>query len=217
MATTYSTGNSRSRNSSTAIEFFEMPKSLISKSVIRAFLTADEGDLFLSEDCDYEKICSNREQLSRYPVSAWKAACEHIYPASWHHTGKFASKTDHYRLADIAIYLLGEGKNSSLIGKKVEKEANLQYFAIMVYTAWDNSKRSRPKFLGEKALLGIVSGDWFFYNQYENSFSLAKKRIASNSVVSVKKYETIGQLTKEYPFFKGQAKKFNAIKKALKK
>ena len=86
------------------------------------------------------------------------------------------------------------------------------HFAIMVY-----KDRSRPKFLGEKALLGIVAGDWFFYNKYENSFSLAKKRITSKSVVFVKQYETIGQLTKEYPFFKGQAKKFNAIKKALKK
>jgi len=117
-------GYSRSVRSQRAVNDYEVPMSMISRSFIDEFLDTYEDD-FTPEELN---------QLRKTSVTKWKyAAKERVSSSSWHHTSKFFNKTDHYSLSGIAEVILS-------LGESLDAE----------YKAYQESKRTDPERLKRK-------------------------------------------------------------------
>jgi len=88
-------GKSRSVRSAKAVASYEVPFSMIKKATIQEFLAC--------EDFTEEEL----EVLEKISAAKWQyVAREKVSPTSWHHTGSFYNKTDHYDLMTIARKIL---------------------------------------------------------------------------------------------------------------
>lgn len=85
---------SRSLRSQKAIDDYEVPISLINKTLIEDFM-------FENEFSD-----SDEKYLSTLSISFWKFAAEKNGASSWHHTSKFFNETNHYNILNVANFIL---------------------------------------------------------------------------------------------------------------
>ena len=142
-------GQSRSVNSAVAISDYELPIALISKSVI---------DEFISENEEFESV-------KGYPVAVWKFEASRIPATSWHHTGSYYARTNHYSLDFIAQALQEEGPaivsayKEWKESKKKAEEDEPKRFAILTAQVWGGTKK-HPKLLDPETIAGEVKGDW---------------------------------------------------------
>jgi hypothetical protein len=93
-------GRSRSVRSQRAIDSYEVPLSMINKSLIEEYLDEIEvAEELSADDINY---------LRALTISRWKFGAKRNGAASWHHTSKFYNETLHYSLDEIADYILND-------------------------------------------------------------------------------------------------------------
>lgn len=190
-------GYSRSVRSQIAINDFEVPKSLITKTLITNFLEA----------VDFEK--NEVSVLKTVPVSDWKETTNHIAASSWHHTSNYYNKTNHYSLEAVAEALLSKKHDLS---KKEKESFNFVYATIKVQV-WGGSFKS-PKLEGYQEEAGIIVGNWFFFKKNDN---VKRFKTTANKVVELKKYESYQKLINANKQYKGTKVTFNKLVKSIKK
>lgn len=199
-------GASRSVRSQEAINSFEVPISMINKSLIDNFIV-DAKDDFSKDELEYLKTISTLK---------WKyVAKEKTHPSSWHHTSKYFNKTNHYSLIDIAEKII-ESKNTLdkeyeayQQDQKKEKE-NIKYGVIKVQV-WGGSRRS-PKLEGYKEAAGIIKGDWLYYkyNHLETG-SVYKYKTTANKTEWIKEYNSYSELVENHKEYENTEKVFNKL------
>lgn len=208
-------GFSRSKNSSEAIANYEVPKSMITKSMIEDFI-AD----------NYDENTKEYKKLMSIPACLWKFGAQ---PTSWHHVGKYFKEVDHYSLHTIAANLLEQDieqlKKEYKAYKEQEKEdkktteKNYKY-GVVRSQVWGGT-RNHPKIIDRVYIIGIIFDNWIYYyedNKYDTYKKLKKANIYANKIEMLKQYETYSELVKQFPEYKNNKKLFNTIvKNKLKK
>lgn len=195
-------GASRSVRSQEAIESFEVPISMFSKSLILEFIEENK-ESFSVEELEY---------LGKVSVEKWKYIATELEPSSWHHTGSYYKKTNHYNLYSIAEYIIEikdtiDEKYNKYKESKQQKYTNYKFGVIKVQV-WGGSKRS-PRLEGYEEVAGIVVGDWLYY---KNKDGLTNKfKITANKVEWLKEYDSYTSLTKKHKEYKSTKKVFNKL------
>lgn len=198
-------GYSRSIRSAEAIESFEVPLSMINKELINTFLDEYESDF--TED--------NFNFLKKLSVSKWKyiAKCK-TYPSSWHHTGSYFNKTDHYSLSTVAEKIL-EYKDSideeySYYIKGENNKITFKYGVINV-EVWGGT-RKHPRIVGYDEVSGIIIGDWlYFKNNHSIKGSTSKYKTTANKVKWIKVYNSYDDLILHHKEYKNTKRVFNSL------
>jgi len=195
---------SRSTRSAEAIRNFEVPITLINKSLIDSFLNKYQNEFTKDE----------MKRLKNIKTSIWKfVAKEMMSPTSWHHTSSHYNKTNHYDLETIAEIILDQKNNLDLEYKEFKNkisEKNYLYGIIEVQI-WGGS-RNHPKIIGTEKHVGIVKGDWLYYQDY---YKISRLKTNANRVIKFNQYNSYADLVKEHEEYKGTVKKFNKIKKEM--
>jgi len=190
-------GFSRSVRSAEAVASYEVPISLINKSLIKDYLNQEE-----------EIKESEKQSLSNMPVGLWKYVAKMVGPSSWHHTGSMFKETDHYSLSEIAEELT---ENKEIVSqykaycasKKATKKDTDIIFAVIKVEEWGGS-RKHPVLEGYDEVAGILKGDWVYHR-------FGKYKASARKVVSLKKYNSYAELVKANKEYKGTKKEFNAL------
>lgn len=198
-------GYSRSVRSKEAIEDYEIPLTMIKKALIEEFLEEHRTDF---EENDYIF-------LSKLPVNRWKYISQKVEPTSWHHTGKYYNKTNHYKLVDIALKLLEvkdtlEKDYKNFVDSKKQKKKDFKYGVIKVQI-WGGTRRY-PKIEGYEMEGGIIIGDWLHYLAGKK---INKYKVTANKTEWFKKFDSYSDLVKNFPEYKGKVKIFNKIVKEV--
>lgn len=166
---------SRSVNSMEAIESYEVPVSMINKSLL--------NDL-QNEDLSCYDIDDKVFKLS---VSLWKFVAINHGASSWHHTGKYFSHTDHYDLYAIAEYITSEYNNVLKSYKqhcddlKREKSKSVKTLRLgyIRYQVWGGS-RKHPKIIDRQSTYGYINDsgkkDWLI-NPDGNRFDIYANKV----------------------------------------
>lgn len=200
-------GYSRSARSQSAIDNYELPLSLIKKSVILDFID------------DYNEY----KELKHIPVAMWKYVAKSIGRSSWHHTSNRYNKTDHYSLDLIADELkddYNKWETQYLKSKQIEKEnkqkLNTQSelrLTVVTSQIWGGS-RKRPKLIGHEEFLAVVKGNTAYpVTQAENiKYKLSANKNDYQKLYAIDEYNN---LVKEYPVFKANKRKINRMVKEL--
>lgn len=185
-------GQSRSENSSNAIENFELPLSMINKGVLSDF----EDELTYGSD-GYE-IDS---KVFNLPLSIWKFGANKVGYSSWHHTGKYFNRTYHYDLYMVAEYLTehydtirNDYKDYKAELKK-EKEKALSHVELgyIEYQVWSGSRR-HPKIVDYSSAWGYIKStskkDWLIdgYDRFDISANKVVKCKVTSDLKEFKKY-----------------------------
>ena len=200
-------GHSRSVNSENAILNYEVPLSLIKKSLIEDFLYENE---------EYQS-------LEDVPVSVWKYLAKRSVPTSWHHTSNRFNKTNHYSLFSIAEDLL-ENKEYWIeryqVHLKYKKEISikeLKNLKLTVVTAeiWGGT-RKYPKLLGHEKILCIIKGS-FAYPVSESEKSRYNINANKNSIGIKYNIDEYYDLIKTHKEFKSMKRQVNKLAKILSK
>lgn len=199
-------GARRSVRSQKAVDSFEVPISMINKSLIEDFLSEYEDD-FSKADLNY---------LEKVSVTKWKyIAKERVTASSWHHTSSYFNKTKHYNLNAVAekILEIKETLDEEYIAYKESQKkegADVKYGVIKVQV-WGGS-RKRPKLEGYEEVAGIIIGDWLFYkNNHSVNGSISKYKTTANKVEWLKEYDSYAALTKNHEEYKNTKKVFNNL------
>lgn len=201
-------GISRSVRSQEAIESYEVPISMINKTLVYDFLN-DYEESFDKEDLDYLRTVS---------VGKWKyVARECTSPTSWHHTGSYFNRTNHYDLCDIATKILKmkdvldkEYKSYKLTSKLTVNKGNIEYGVINVQV-WGGS-RKRPRIEGYEEVAGIIIGDWLFYKSNHAIKGVVNKyKTTANKVEWLKRYDSYAELVKNHKNYTGSKKVFDEL------
>lgn len=196
-------GASRSVRSAQAIASYEVPLSMINKSLIKAFLNESKDD-FSKDELDY---------LAQVSIPKWKyVAKERISATSWHHVGAFFCKTNHYDLNYVANKLLEikDTLDEEYQDSQKKEEISIKFGVIKVQV-WGGSIK-RPKLEGYDEVAGIVVGDWLFYkNNHLVNGSINKYKITANKVEWFKGYDSYSDLTKNHKEYKSTKKVFNKL------
>lgn len=202
-------GYSRSERSQNAIDNYELPLSLIKKSVIQDFID------------DYNEY----KELKHIPVAMWKYVAKTIGSSSWHHTSNRYNKTDHYSLNLIADELkddYNKWETQYLKSKQIEKEnkqkLNTQSelrLTVVTSQIWGGT-RKHPKIIGHEEFLAIVKGNTAYpITQSENiKYKLNANKNDYKKLYNIDDYKA---LVKEYPVFKANKRKINRMVKELTK
>ena len=190
---------SRSTRSAEAIRNFEVPITLINKSLIDSFLNKYQNEFTKDE----------MKRLKNIKTSIWKfVAKEMMSPTSWHHTSSHYNKTKHYDLETIAEIILDQKNNLDLEYKEFKNkisEKNYLYGIIEVQI-WGGS-RNHPKIIGTEKQIGIIINDWLYYLD----FTIKKYKINANKTINYKSYKNYSELVKANPEYKNKIKYFNKI------
>ncbi|WP_288764975.1 hypothetical protein [uncultured Porphyromonas sp.] len=99
-------GYSRSENSQRAINDYEVPKSMITRTFIQEFLRSAKFLEFLKEQAKSGNPMS-MSVIENVPVTMWKDATEYV-PYIRHHTSKFYNYTPHYDLLEVVSEVYGD-------------------------------------------------------------------------------------------------------------
>ncbi|EAF1403351.1 hypothetical protein CH356_14685, partial [Listeria monocytogenes] len=86
-------GTKRSERSQDAIQDYEVPLNHFNKDLIQVFI--DENEVY--------------DTLRTKTVRLWKFVATRAGATSWHHTGTYYNKTNHYSLEKVADELLQNG------------------------------------------------------------------------------------------------------------
>lgn len=182
-------GNKRSVRSQLAIENFELPLSLINKDVLDDF-----KESIMGFDDEINKDVFN------FSVSVWKKlADKKVNPSSWHHTGKYYNRTNHYDLYKIALYLTEHFKdvkneyNTILQDeKKQKKELNkITEFGLITVNVWGGT-RSHPKIIDQESAVGYIikTGSTTWLKTDKNT----KYNVYANKVVDFESFDNLKDL-----------------------
>lgn len=198
-------GANRSVRSQEAIDSYEVPFSMINKSLIENFL--DEQEDFTSDDLSF---------LNKTTVAKWKyVASEKMSASSWHHTSSYFNETYHYSLYSIAELLLKikdtlDDDYKAYRESKKKNMSDVKYGFIKVQV-WGGS-RKRPKLEGHEEVVGIVVGDWLYY-KYNHSIngSIGRYKTIANKVEWLKEYDSYADLIKNHKEYKSTKKVFNKL------
>lgn len=193
-------GYSRSKRSQEAIEGFEVPLSLINRSLINEFLEENK-ESFNSEEYLF---------LQKLAINKWKyIATDRTKAASWHHTSKHFNRTDHYRLMDIALNLIRFKDSLDDDYKQFkDKQKNNDYsYGVIKVQVWGGSKRY-PKIVDYETEIGIVKGDWLYYLVGN---TIKKYKLTANKTEWFEIFDTYKDLVKSFNEYKGTVKRFNQI------
>lgn len=206
-------GFSRSVRSYRAIKNYEVPLSMITKDLIQNYL--NENNDFLKKD--------EIDVIKKISISKVKFVAKNIVrESSWHHTGQYFNKTNHYSLDIIIEKILeygfekiNEEYNNYILAIKSEKENkkknyNLGYIKVQV---WGGTKRS-PKIIGFDERIGVVVGNWLYY-MISCSKEIRKYNITANKVEEYYSFSEYKDLTKAFPKYKNNKKYINAIIKNI--
>lgn len=199
-------GASRSERSQAAIENYEMPISMMSKSIIDTFLS-------LTRD-DFDPI--HYDLLKSTPVSKWRfVAKTKMQRSSWHHTSSRFNKTDHFSLHAIAEKILEvsdtlEDEYRAHLNHAKTSAPAVKYGVICVQV-WGGSK-AHPKVIGHEQAAGIIQGEWLYYktNHLANG-ATQKYKTTANKVDWITVYPTYRELTQNHPEYKKTKAVFNAL------
>jgi len=199
-------GYSRSVRSQEAIENFEMPLAQIDKDVITRFLK-NRKNAFDQKTLD---------ALAKVSVSRWKfVATRYTEASSWHHTGKYYNRTDHYDLDVIAERMLEVGLDEIestyryvLDQKKAPKEYE---YGVIEYQVWGGT-RNRPVLMGEEKTAGIIVGDFLYERKHPaSSARINKYKVSARKTIKVDRYEQYSDLVKAHKEYVGTKKMFTAV------
>lgn len=198
-------GYSRSVNSENAIANYEVPLSLIKRSLVQNFINNNE---------EYRSL----EDIS---IAVWKYVAKKNNPTSWHHTSNRFNKTNHYSLYSIAEDLLEdkeywiESYQEHLKDIKEEKQNELKNLKLTVVTAeiWAGT-RKYPKLLGHEKVLCIIKGSFAYpVSESENSrYSLYANKNEISKEYEIDEYY---ELVKEHREFKSMKRQVNKLAKIL--
>lgn len=197
-------GSKRSIRSYEAIQNNEMPLSQMNKDTIGTYL-------------DYSDI-DQVDLLKKQPIALWKFVAKEVGASSWHHTGTYFNKTDHYDLDEVAHELL---KNLAFYQEKYAehkraKKINGLNYCVLDAQIWGGS-RNHPKLLGEEHLAGIQKGDWFYPVAYTDDYPMNQKyKVNGNKITFHQTFVSYSGLVKQFPEFKNNSKWFNRKIKILK-
>lgn len=200
-------GASRSVRSQESVDSYEVPISIINRTLIEDFL--DEQEDFSHEDLKF---------LNKVSVAKWKyVANERISASSWHHTSSYFNETYHYSLYSISDKIL-EIKDTLDVDYKEYRDSkkkevsNVKYGVIKVQI-WGGS-RKRPRLEGYEEVAGIVIGDWLFYkNNHSINGYVSKFKTTANKVEWLKEYDSYSDLIKHHKEYKSSKKVFNSLAK----
>lgn len=202
-------GQSRSVRSANAIASYELPLTLINRENINSFLS-DNFDDFNTDEIELLKSIS---------VAKWKFVGEHKVGAnSWHHTGKFFNETNHYSMSEIAIYIIDnrnivDEQYSQFIQKDQQENEKFKYGYIKTQI-WGGT-RNRPKLEGFDTQVGIVIGDWLYYQEDQKSnWQIKKYKTKANKVENFFEYDTYEELISKHKEFKSTKRYFNKLIKS---
>lgn len=199
-------GGSRSVRSQEAVDSYEVPITMVTKSLIEDFLNDYEED-FSKDDLDY---------LEKVSVQKWKYVAKmRVSASSWHHTSSYFNRTNHYDLLAIAEKLL-ETKDTLDADFKAYQESqkktdsNVKY-GVMKVQVWGGS-RKRPKLEGYEVVTGIIVGDWLYHRTNHSVYGeISKLKTSANKVEWLKKYDSYAELTKNHSEYKNTKKVFNSL------
>ncbi|MBB1069375.1 hypothetical protein H5S40_04290 [Limosilactobacillus sp. RRLNB_1_1] len=209
-------GQSRSARSEKAIESNEVPLNQITRELINEVI----DDLVAKEHVDETK----EEWLRAVPVYVWKEQL----PTSWHHTGKYFKKTDHYDLPLYAQEFLDDPSmvtntikdhKQMLSEQKQEQIATEQQYEIYYYEKdiWGGTRR-HPKIVGTEYGYGVakssssqlypvvVEGDNYPNKSYYSLFG---------NYIKTTQYSSYLELIKDHREFKSTKLKLNKTLKSL--
>lgn len=198
-------GASRSIRSQEAVTSYEVPISMINKSLVEDFLN-EYKDNFSKVELDF---------LKKVSISKWKyVAQERINASSWHHTSSYFNKTNHYALTVVAEKLLEIkdtlNKDYGVYLESQKKDDGFKYGVIKVQV-WGGS-RKRPKLEGYTEVAGIIVGDWLFYkDNHSVSGSSNRFKTTANKVEWLKEYDSYADLAKNHKEYKNTKKVFNTL------
>lgn len=195
-------GYSRSVRSQKAIEDYELPLSLINKSIIESFLNEYEEE-FPKNELSF---------LQKLTVKKWNfIAKEHTERSSWHHTSNYFNKTNHYDLLTVAKKAI-ELKEEIDILYKENQTVKVDYsFGVMQVQIWGGS-RKHPKLIGYEIVAGVIIGDWLYFKESHNKHALISRYKASaNKVNWINEFDNYDGLIKKHKDFKNTKRVFNEI------
>lgn len=199
-------GAKRSVRSQQAINSFEVPISMINKTLIKCFLDKYE-DNFSKDDLTF---------LRKVSVEKWKFVAKRITTASsWHHTSSYFNKTRHYDLNSIAGILINikdelDEKYKLYQWSQKEENYDIKYGVIKVQV-WGGS-RNRPKLKGYEEVAGMIVGDWLYYKcDHSTDGSIKKYKTSANKVEWLKEYDSYIDLTKNHEKYKNTMQVFNKL------
>lgn len=196
-------GMKRSVNSQFAIEDYEIPLTHFNKELIQDFIDKNE---------EYEALRTRT-------VKFWKYVAERIGSTSWHHTGAYFNKTNHYSLSTVAEELLEneakwEEKYKAYLESEKESSTTENIFlSVINVQIWGGTKK-HPKIVGYERVMGVIKGDWLHaVSQAEQS----KYKLSANKVEAQANFplEGYNELVKKYPDFKAQKRAINKKAKEL--
>lgn len=165
-------GFSRSENSQSSIDNYEIPLSMFKKETIKKFLEDNKSEF--SED--------KYIFLNSVTIKKWKYVAKNIGSSSWHHTSKFYNKTNHYDLKEVANELINSKDDlESLIIKKIDTSITDYYYGLITVAEFNGRK-----YIGTETYAGIIIGNWFYYLIGEK---LSKFRTDANKVNDLNKYK----------------------------
>lgn len=170
---------SRSIRSQDAIEHYEVPISMINREFIDKFLK-------VYEYC----FRADKHYLKKLPVGIWKFAALQMGRSSWHHTGCYYRKTDHYNMYHVARKLIKE-KDTIIEEYKKENSGNTFFYGIINF---DVIKNGLLAYKSER--VGIIYGEWL-YHLTDNK--LQRVKVDGNNTNWYMKYNTYREFNKNYP------------------
>lgn len=190
-------GTKRSERSQDAIEDYEVPLNHFNKDLIQAFI--DENEVY--------------ETLRTKTVRLWKFVATRAGATSWHHTGTYFNKTDHYSLEKVADELLSNGidweKEYKTSVKQETETATSEpiFLSVLKVQIWGGSMK-RPKLVGYELVMGVRKESWL---HAVSKATQSKYKLSANKVETQKHYslEDYSALTKDFPEFKAQKRAIN--------
>jgi len=184
-------GYKRSVRSDAAIREFEVPISLITKSLIQNYIEEIE---------DFTEL--EKKTLDKFTVAQWKYGAKIVGAASWHHTSTYFNKTEHYCLSEIAKRILDDPHDFEESYIESKKKSSPQYkYAIISVQVWGGS-RNYPKLTGYDTQPGIVVGDWFYYRQTPTK--IGRYKVAANKTEWMKQFDSFKEMVSEFPEYGAQ-------------
>lgn len=199
-------GQSRSNRSYEAIDNGEMPLSMLKKEYL------DE----IIED-------NNLSNCSHLSVEFVKFVARRRGSSSWHHTGKFYNKTDHYdfvvileKLNDLDIqnkYLEEFSEYKKAIKEEKINQQNIIDEILLVSFVEDiwEGTRNHPKKVSYDRV-GVMKGDWI-YTDILYAGNLKKVSATANKNHSIKVHKTVRTLACS----EAEKEEIKKIKKVLQK
>lgn len=197
-------GYSRSIRSQAAIEDYELPLSLINKSVIESFLNEHKEDYSENELLFLQKLA----------VIKWKfIAKEYARRSSWHHTGSHFNKTDHYDLLTVASKAIDLMKDIDHLYKDSQNVKSEHTFGVAKVQIWGGSRKF-PKLVGHEVVAGVVIGNWLHYKEdHEKQATTSRYKTNANKTVMFHEFDSYDELVKEFKEFKNTKRVFNHLVK----